>query len=166
MRHSYSSEREMYPHVVRWLKGILLSRHRNAKVHVWDSSATKLSRIIDDHNLSEFYPSYRSFDIRVDVVGAVVRKKDADLILIECKITPITLRDLGQLLGYARVAMPRSALLLSPSYISEAMHYLLNIYKRHEVLSFGECKNIQIARWDPMKNDIDIPSLIPSGEPF
>ncbi len=162
----YASEKEMYPDVVRWLKALLQSRHKKAKVFVWDSSSTKLSRLIEKNGLAEFHPHYLSFDILVDVVGAVVFKNAADLYFVECKLKPVTLRDVGQMLGYCRVALPSDALLLSPSYVSEGLHYLLEVYERYEVLWYGENRNVRIARWNADKRDIEAPSIIPPGNHF
>jgi hypothetical protein len=159
----YKNEKEMYPDVMDWLKGVLQSQNKRAEIRVWDSSATSLIQIIENNNLAEFYPDYQSFDIAVDVVGAIYRKDRPDLIFVECKHKPITLRDLGQLLGYCRVAKPAKALLISPEYISQSMHYLLKTYDRTEVLDYGDSQSILIARWDQSKRDIDISSIIPTG---
>jgi len=159
----YRNEKEMYPDVKDWLRNVLQSQHKRTKIRVWDSSSTKLTRIIEDNNLSEFYPDYHSFDISVDVVGVVMKKAAPDLVFVECKLQPITLRDLGQLLGYCRVARPAKALLISPAYISQGIHYLLKTYDRTEVLEYGDNQSILIARWDEAKRDIDISSILPSG---
>jgi len=159
----YQNEKEMYPHVMEWLKSVLQSQHRRTEIRVWDSSSTKLSRIIEDNNLAEFYPDYQSFDISVDVVGAVMKSVRPDLVFVECKLQAITLRDLGQLLGYCRVAKPAKALLISPAYISQGMHYLLKAYDRTEVLEYGDNQSILIARWDDGKRDIDVSSILPNG---
>jgi hypothetical protein len=48
---SYSKESEMYPDVCQWLQNFLQTRHKKARVEVFDSSQKSLVRLIREKQL-------------------------------------------------------------------------------------------------------------------
>lgn len=92
--------------------------------------------------------------------------KTAELAFVECKLDKISLRDLSQLLGYSRVAIPVASIIISPEGISDAINLLFNIHRRNDILSYGDKGGIRIARWDENKRDINMHTLIPKGGLF
>lgn len=153
----------MYPHICLWLKNVLLRKYRNANIIVEDTSKKVLSRWLYDHNFHKYFKDYQSFEIEVDVTGIAITEKEAHMAFVECKLTKITLRDLSQLLGYSKVAMPSLSLILSPSGITDSMNILLNIFRRYDILRYNADKYIIIGKWDSSRNEPDIPSLIPKN---
>ena len=106
-------ERDMYPPVRVWLERFLVDRHPGWDVRVLDGSRTSLARLVEREGLAEgLAPEWRSWDIRVDVVGFAIGEGGTRLAFVECKPSSITLRDLSQLLGYSRVARPEYSLSL------------------------------------------------------
>src|SRR5437870_601001 len=113
------TEREMYPPVRNWLERLLKQRHRASRVAVFDSAQRSLARIIDQQDLgANLRPEWRSWEIFVDVVGFAVTAQTTHLALVECKLAPINIRDLSQILGYCYVALPAHAYILSPASVS------------------------------------------------
>ncbi len=163
---TYLREDEMYVPVKEWLLSYLQTRHKKAVVKVFDSSKQSLSRIISDNNLQAVVPpEWVSWDIQVDVVGFAVAGTDSSVALVECKLDPLTLRDLSQLIGYCRVAKPLYAFLVSPKGISDSLLSLLKTYKRIDILSYGERKgklplSIVLAGWSSDTKDLDWSSVV------
>jgi len=72
---------------------------------------------------------------------------EAHLGLVECKLGRINLRDLSQLLGYSRVALPLYSIILSPRGISQSLNLLFNIARRNDILYYSPDRHIFIAKW-------------------
>ncbi|MEM3816051.1 MAG: hypothetical protein QW341_04315, partial [Candidatus Bathyarchaeia archaeon] len=138
----YKNEKEMYPHVCTWLRSILNKKHKGARIIVKDTSKKVLSKWLFDHNLHPYFSDYKSFEIEVDVTGIAISQTEITLAFIECKLDKITLRDLSQLLGYSKVAVPSLSLILSPEGLSDSMNLLLNIYRRYDILRYNRDKYI------------------------
>ena len=154
----------MYPHVKSWLKAYLQSLNAQATVTTFDTSTVALSRFLESHNLQGFFPQYHSYDIYVDVTGIIQTRDVVYLAFVECKLNPIGLRDLSQLLGYSKVASPIYSIITSPAGIGSAITYLLKSYGRLDVLEYAHGRRLKIATWDSDRREIKLPTLIPAGE--
>ena len=160
----YTREKEMYPHVMAWLKDYLQSINPRAEIATYDTSTVALSRFLESNSLQGDFPQYHSYDIYVDVTGIVRTKNSVSLAFVECKLNPIGLRDLSQLLGYSKVALPIYSIVISPAGIGSAIAYLLRTYGRLDVLEYAQGRRLKVATWDSNRREIKIPSLIPAGE--
>lgn len=160
----YSSERKMYPEVITWLSQLLRDTHRKSNVEVYDTSGISLSYFIKDKNLESHFSDYLSYDIYVDITGVIRTKSKTLLSFVECKLTPISLRDVSQILGYSLVAKPFYSLILSPAGIGNAVHYLFKVYNRYDILNYDNGKRIRVVKWNPQKKEADLSTLLPPGE--
>lgn len=135
------AEREIYPAVQEWLLRFLQQRYANAQVY--NPASLRLSKLISQTDLSEQMPNHwTSWDIKVDIVGIATDKKgQTHLAFVECKVVPISLAHLGQLLGYCRVAQPDYAFLISPKGVSSALYRLLEVFHREDILQYQTDKN-------------------------
>lgn len=139
-RH-YKNEHEIYEPVRRWLSSYLTGRHKKADIQVYDVSRVSLATFIDRQGWQTLFPSeWRTWDIHVDVAGFIVAPDRAELSLVECKLRPITLGDLSQLLGYSRVAKPLLSFLVSPAGVSGSLTSLLMTYNRWDILVYDQPK--------------------------
>jgi hypothetical protein len=161
---SYRNEKQMYFEVRDWLFGFLKCRHRRHKIIVEITPQTKLYRWLEKKGLHIFFKDYLTYDIKVDVLGLIHSETKANLAFVECKLNPISLMDVSQLLGYSRVALPKYSIIVSPEYISRPIAELLLKYSRFDVLSYGENNKVRIAKWDSTRKTISIESLLPLGE--
>ncbi len=164
-RGEYANERAMYPEVCAWLESLLKSRYPKSRIIVADTSRVTLVSYLEQENLTDLFPDYQTYEINVDVIGIVLRKKPL-LSLVECKVTPLILRDLSQLLGYSRVAQPIFSLLTSPNGMSKALSLLLKVYRRYDVLEYADGFKLKVGTWDKVRKTIDPATLIPHGEFF
>ena len=162
----YNTEKEMYPDVASWLYDFLKSRYRKSKVITLDSSQRSLSRIITDNGLSEYAPpEWISWDIKVDVVGFSILKKSFKLAFVECKNSHMSLRDLSQLIGYSRIALPEHSFLISPQGPSDSLSTLIKTFNRIDVLRYLYPKatlasGIVVAKWNMNKRSIDLSNAL------
>lgn len=165
-QHPYRREADMYPDVCVWLRRFLRDRHKRHRVLVADTSRLRLSNWLESNRLHRFFPDYEAYDIRVDVTGAFYTKRRAALAFVECKLKPIILRDISQLLGYSRVAQPSYSIITSPAYISTPVAHLLCVMERVDVLHYGlaDEKRMRVAQWDAERKTIVAATVLPRGE--
>ncbi len=158
-----AAENALYPHVATWLANYLQGRFPRASVISHDTHKAQLSSFLRSQGLHKFIKGYDSFEIQVDVTGVVRTRDSVRLAFVECKVEPITLRDVGQLLGYSLVARPEWSLLLSPEGLSDRLSALLLTYGRQDVLAYGENRAIRLATWNVSRGEVDAASLVPRG---
>lgn len=152
----------MYAPVAAWLRRFMAGRFPRSEVRVEDTHSTVLSRFVQDEGIQRFYPEYQSFDVMVDVVGLVRSTKMCNLVFVECKLNPITLRDVGQLLGYSLVVQPAASFVISPRWWSSSLKSLLETYGRTEVLQYGK-RAIRVCKWDSDRQTVLLESVFPKG---
>ena len=154
----------MYPEVKKWLLNLLSQRAKGAKVSTHDTSHVVLSKFLFDNRLHTHFPNYQTYEIQVDVTGVAVSRFGVELAFVECKLTPISLKDVSQLLGYSKVANPATSVIVSPQGISDSINLLFNQFQRYDVLEYGPQKRmVQIATWVQTRKDMDHSTIIPKG---
>ena len=102
-------------------------------------------------------------DIQIDVLAIARKGAEVKLFFIEAKRTKLTLRDLGQLWAYCKLVDPDEAFLLSSAGLG-SLNKLLNVFRREDLLDFGNgrrIKKMRVGQWDVTKKTVDYNSLIP-----
>jgi hypothetical protein len=158
-------EKTLYQPIGTWLKAFIESR-TNSDCTVWDGSQRSLGSIIDEAGIESRYPEFDTYDFRVDVVAVYGSVNSPRLALVEVKLKAITLKDIGQLLGYCIVSKPELGLLLSPEGPNSYLSKLLNVYGRTDVLIYktaAQERRVTLARWNINTGKADIASAIPPG---
>jgi hypothetical protein len=153
----------MYPDVCKWFKRVLEEKYDKHKIHIEDTSKKVLSRWLVEKGLHKLFPDYQTYEIEVDITGIIEGDNKASLGMIECKLNEIKLRDLSQLLGYSRVALPLYSIIMSPKGMSKSLYRLFNISRRNDVLNYSDGKSIVIGRWDERRKELDFSTIIPKG---
>ncbi len=157
------NEKLLYPYISEWLNKYLSTKYKNVNIAVYDSHSINLSRLLQTKSIHTYFPEFDTFEIKVDITAIITVKTKTDLVFIEVKSNPITLKDVGQLLGYCRVAKPIEAFLISPKNMSTALFNLLIKYGKTDILEFDR-NVIKIVKWNNESNDIDYSSIIPRGK--
>ena len=156
-------ETGLYPEVASWLDRYLRGRYPKATVAAHDTHSMELSAFLRRENLHAPFKDYDAYEIQVDVTGIVKTPDSIRLAFVECKIGPITLRDVGQLLGYSLVARPEWSYLLSPAGLSDRLNTLLVTFGRQDVLNYARNRAIRLATWNVGRREVDLSTLIPKG---
>jgi hypothetical protein len=120
-----------------------------------------LSDFIQRNNYTKFFPEYATYKIRVDLLGIILEKDKCRLVFVEVKDTPLSLINLSQLLGYCKILRPEFAYLVSPKGLSKPLSQLLIHFNRLDILEFDKNKFVRVAKWNAVRNAIEIDSIIP-----
>ncbi len=160
----YSSEKELYPEIIKWLEKYLKGRYPKAEIKAYDTSRQDLSEFLRRHKLHLFFPEFETYVIKVDITASIKYKDKCDLAFVECKLNSINLNDISQLLGYSRVVRPKHSFIISPNTISVPVSTLIKIFKRYDILEYATGSRIRIAQWNKITQGIDVSTLLPPGE--
>lgn len=163
--NNVSKEVELYEGMCEWLETHLSDKHKSqkCKVAVVDCHSVTLDKVLEKHDIIQFYPQVVGLRIEIDVLGMVIWDDKADIYFIEAKKTQLTLQNLGQLLIYCKLCDPKEAYLISSGGLGSLKKVLLNL-NREDLLDFGngrKIKKMKVAKWDIRRNTIDNHSLIP-----
>lgn len=159
------SESELYEPIRQWLQRYLQDKFQNCDCITLDSHSRQLDRVLRSQNLS--CPIAVGLDIKIDVLG-IVRDKNSNsyrLFFVEVKKTPLTIRDLGQLWAYCKLINPHEAFLFTSSTLG-SLDKILNVFKRDDLLDFGEgkvVKKIKVATWNVSAGSPNYDSMVPKG---
>lgn len=154
-------EIELYEPMKNWLLNYLSNKYKTATIIVEDTHSERLDKALYRNGIVNDVAT--GIDIQIDVLGIVKEKKGYKLFFIEAKKTSLTLRDLGQLWAYCKLIDPEEAFLLTSADLG-SLNKILNVYKREDLLDFGDGKKIKkmkIAIWNMLNNDIERDSLTP-----
>lgn len=157
----YQKEGHMYPAVVKWLRDFLEQRHEKSDVFVYDTHDVYLSNFLPSKGFTN--RDFPAYEIKVDITGVIRGPKSDSLAFVECKLNPIRLHDVAQIIGYSRVANPEYSFIISPEGANDAVHRLLVTFNKLKVLEYDEGRSVVLARWDESRGSIDFMSLLPQG---
>lgn len=155
-------EFDLYPPMQEWLELYLRDKYKSSdEIIVVDAHSERLDRVLRKYNIIQ--EEATGVDIQIDVLGIVKKAGKVKLFFIEAKKTSLTLRDLGQLWAYCKLIDPEEAFLMTSADLG-ALNKLLKVYKRDDLLDFGEGKRIKkmkVAIWNMQTNSPDSASMIP-----
>ena len=154
-------EEELYEPMRLWLEQYIKDKYKRYTVVAVDAHAERLDRVLAKHDVVNEMAN--GVDIQIDVLAIVKKGSDVKLFFIEAKKTKLTLRDLGQLWAYCKLIDPEEAFLLTSADLG-SLNKLLNVFRREDLLDFGNGKKIKkmrVGRWDVTKNAIDFNTLVP-----
>ena len=154
-------EFDLYEPMRLWLYDHLLDKYKGWEIITKDTHSERLDRSLRRYDI--LLDVATGVEIQIDVLG-IVRKHDKfKLFFIEAKKTSLTLVDLGQLWAYCKLIDPEEAYLLTSSDLG-SLNKLLNVYKREDLLDFGDgkfIKKMKIGVWNISTKSPDTASLIP-----
>lgn len=154
-------EEELYEPMRIWLERYVKDKYRAYEVNSVDAHAERLDRVLAKYGIVREMAN--GVDIQIDVLAIAKKGMDVKLFFIEAKKTKLTLRDLGQLWAYCKLVDPDEAFLLTSAELG-SLNKLLNVFRREDLLDFGNGKKIKkmrVGKWDINKNTVDFNSLIP-----
>jgi hypothetical protein len=155
------SEFELYEPMRLWLQEYLEDKYKNAEIITIDSHSERLDKVLN--KLGIVNNTATGIDIQIDILGIVKKKDKVSLFFIEAKKTSLTLKDLGQLWAYCKLIDPEEAFLMTSADLG-SLNKIMNVFKREDLLDFGDGKRIKkmrIAVWNLSANSPDMNSMIP-----
>jgi len=160
-------EEELYSPICEWLSRLLKNRYKEQTIIVEDISRISLSKWLETNNILKFIPDGVCYDFKIDIIGAVISVDSANLYLVECKAGPITIKDLSQILGYSKIAMPLRSMIISPEGANSTLSTLVTVHGRTDILNYKDKISkdsiIRICKWDMTRNTIDYNFTLPYG---
>lgn len=154
-------EWELYEPMCNWLEQYLKDKYKGYEIIVTDSHNERLDKVLRKFEIVK--EQANGVDIQIDVLGIARRGNNVKIFFIEAKKTRLTLRDLGQLWAYCKLIDPEEAFLLSSQGLG-SLDKLLNMFRREDLLDFGDGKKIkkmQVAKWDVNKKTLDFATICP-----
>ena len=120
-----------------------------------------------NNELIKSLPNYSIWDFKPDILGILKNKetKEINLVFVNRSTSALSLKEIGELQCYARLANTKLALLVSLSGISNEVNILLlekDIRKR--LLNYGDDKDIIVFSWDKQSDNVDPNSIMPLEE--
>ncbi len=167
---SYRNETDMYPDIIKWLGAFLRCRLRGTAIDIRDTHLRPLNEYVQRHGLQKYFEDdiWQTYEIKVDVTAFINRRGKLGLVFVECKLVPISLMHISQLLGYSRVARPLLSYLISTAGIGDSVKALLLRYDRTDILQYywekgKQPRSIIVAKWDEQSKSIEASSILPPG---
>lgn len=154
-------EKDLYESMMKWLDSYLKEKYPKAEIITADTSTERLDRALKRYGIDCDVAT--GIDIQIDIVGIVKQVQGYKLFFIEAKRTSLTLKDLGQLWAYCKLINPEEAFLLTSTDLG-ALNKILNIYKREDLLDFGDgriIKKMRIGVWNIITGAPEMENMIP-----
>lgn len=152
MVNKIKREEELYEPMKKWLHSYLSDKYPKHEIITVDAHNQRLDRVLMENNITCGVAT--GIDIQIDILGIARTSNSIKLIFIEAKKTRLTLRDLGQLWSYCKLIDPDEAFLFTSENLG-SLNKILNVYKREDILDFGDgkfIKKMKIAVWDIKSN--------------
>lgn len=161
MRNNVKSELELYEPMRVWLHAYLTDKYKSYEIITLDAHNKRLDRALRKFGI--LCDIATGIDIQIDVLGIARNSKSVKLFFIEAKKTSITLRDLGQLWAYCKLIDPDEAFLMTSADMG-SLNKILNVFKREDLLDFGDgkiIKKMKVAVWNMKTGAPDMSTMVP-----
>ena len=149
--------------LLKWLRDFLSSHYTDYSVDVIVATSS-ISRL-SDPNIKNSIPNYSFFDFTPHLLGILKHKKisnKVELAFLNRSISPISLKEIGEMQSYCRLANPIAAFLVSTKGLPQEINKLLFDDKiSSDLLDYSKDKNITIFSWNEKINAPDPQSVFP-----
>jgi len=161
MGNNVKSEVELYEPMRVWLHTYLTDKYKSHEIITLDAHNKRLDRALRKFDI--LCDVATGVDIQIDVLGIARNSKSVKLFFIEAKKTSITLRDLGQLWAYCKLIDPDEAFLMTSADMG-SLKKILNVFKREDLLDFGDgkiIKKMKLAVWNMKTGTPNMSTMVP-----
>ena len=144
----------------KWLERFLTknyAREYQIQVLIPESNISKLAvsavKKIDGYSFFEFRP---------DILGILENGDRTELVFMNRSISTLSLKEIGELQCYSRLAKPKLSFLTSPKGLaSEVALLLLNKERQKSLLQYGDNEFITTFKLDPALKVVEKTSIYP-----
>ena len=161
MRNNVKSEFELYEPMRVWLHTYLTDKYKSHEIITLGAHNKRLDRALRKFDI--LCDIATGIDIQIDVLGIARNNRSIKLFFIEAKKTSITLRDLGQLWAYCKLIDPEEAFLMTSADMG-SLNKILNVFKREDLLDFGDgkiIKKMKVAVWNMKTGTPNMSTMVP-----
>lgn len=158
-------EEELYPEIRRWLNNYLKEKYGKDNWTVLVSEDSHKHFIEDAlKRMGINRGLFTRLKIKVDIVASLKKGNREELVLMEVKVPPTSLKDLGQLWGYTQLINPLESFLVSPNGTG-TLDELYHVMDRDDLFAFGAKgeRRMIVGRWNTVRKTIDESTIIPNG---
>lgn len=143
-------KRELNRWVAEWLKSFLERCYPYAdSIIVQELGSLTIANFLKRHGLLESQAGSVAFDIKTDVIGAVILPmNEVRLAIVEVEMNPVNLSSLCRTLGLSQILRPSHVFMISPQGWSSSLHQLVRDFHRVDVLEYAKDQHIIVAKWD------------------
>lgn len=160
------TEKDLYPDIEKWLNQYLTDNYKGYDIITTSESSNKTLDVV----LNKYGINIDELDgllIKIDVIGILQKSENHDdikLVFVEVKDELLTLKNLGQLWGYAKLVNPIESFLISSKGLG-TLQIILEVHNRVDLLVYGENseKFMKIVKWDNSRKIIDYSTMIPKS---
>lgn len=139
-----------------WLNKYLLSKYSGKYAVEVFIPQTYISKLPNKE--IKLIPNSSSFEFKPDVLGILTSKEQPDdikLVFINRSVNALSLKEIGEVLCYAKIAQPVEAFLISPKALANEVNLiLLDSMKQQKVLQFDKSKMLFIGKY--ANEDVEI----------
>ncbi len=145
-----------------WFKTFLRDKINDYEVVDVIVPSSNLSKL--NNAVIKSMPNYSSWDFKSDIVAIILNKKTKlhRLVLLNCSISALSLKEIGEINLYAKLADAEFAFLVSSRGLSSEVNLLLlenDVCNR--LLNYSDDKSVTIFAWDEMASKVNIDSIMP-----
>jgi len=147
----------------KWLKSRLTELYPEYDIDVIipTSSISRISNSTIKENIS----NYSFFDFTPHVLGILKHRtlaRKTELVFLNRSVNPISLKEIGEMQSYCRLANPLTAFLVSTKGLPQEINKLLFDDKiSSDLLDYSKSRNITIFSWDEKTSAPDPQSVFP-----
>ena len=158
-------EEELYPEIRKWLNDYLKEKYGKSKWTVLvseDSHKHFIEEALKRMGINRGL--FSRLKIKVDIVASLKKGNREELVLMEVKFPPASLKDLGQLWGYTQLINPLESFLVSPNGTG-TLDELYHVMDRDDLFAYGAKgeRRMIVGRWDTVRKTLDGSTIIPNG---
>ena len=112
-------------------------------------------------------PDFSSFEFKPDILGILKNKENgkAELVFMNRSINAISLKEIGEMLCYCRLANPKDAFICSPKGAPTEVILLLHEDSiQTRLLNYSGCRFITLFKYDTQNDKVDEKFLFPKSK--
>lgn len=144
-----SAKEILSENLLYWLKRYLNKKYSSEYIIETLIPKSYISKLPND-NIKKI-PNYSSFDFKPDLLGILQSKNNCNivkLIFVNRSTSSLSLKEIGEIICYSRIANPEEAFLISPKALANEVNLiLLDKLMQKNILFYNE-KFVNIGKFD------------------
>lgn len=144
-----STKEILSENLLHWLENYLEKKYSEEYFIEALMPKSYISKLPND-NIKKI-PNYSSFDFKPDLLGILQLKENpniVELVFVNRSASSLSLKEIGEIICYSRIASPKEAFLISPKALANEVNLiLLDRSMQANILSYND-KFVKIGKFD------------------